>query len=105
MNDELQIGLITIRLSARAKRKNMKSSQNIVNANLNFDEDSLKGDYSNVALLVLLYMMQGVISGIGYALPLILLNKGNTYEDQAIFSLANYPFTGECGVVGELDNL
>lgn len=81
----------------------MKSSQDTVNSNLNFDEDSLKGDYSNVALLVLLYMMQGVISGIGYALPLILLNKGNTYEDQAIFSLANYPFTGECGVVGELD--
>jgi MFS transporter, PAT family, solute carrier family 33 (acetyl-CoA transportor), member 1 len=66
-----------------------------ITRNINFDGESLRGDYSNVALLVLLYTMQGVILGVGYAFPIILHNKGNSYEDQAIFSLAFYPATGE----------
>ncbi|RWS08540.1 acetyl-coenzyme A transporter 1-like protein [Dinothrombium tinctorium] len=53
----------------------------------------LKGDYLNLFLLLILYFMQGIPIGIGEVIPLILVNKGVTYDKQALFSLAAWPFS------------
>lgn len=66
-----------------------------MNKKIDNESLSLSGDYSNVALIILLYIMQGILIGVGYSLPIILHNKGNSFEDQAIFSLVFYPATGE----------
>lgn len=61
-----------------------------------FDEHekpNLSGDYGNIAILTLLYLMQGIPLGITYSMPFILQNKGVSYKDQAAFSFAFYPFT------------
>lgn len=43
----------------------------------------LKGDWTNVFILLLLYIMQGLPLGISSAIPLLMQNKpGVTYGDQ-----------------------
>lgn len=54
---------------------------------------NLKGDYGNVAILLFLYILQGIPLGISSAVRLLLQNRGVSYKDQALFSLASYPFT------------
>jgi len=44
---------------------------------------NLKGDWSNIFLLLFLYMMQGIPLGLVHAIPLFLQSKQNvTYKDQ-----------------------
>lgn len=54
---------------------------------------NLNGDRANVVLLTFLYCMQGVVSGLSAAMPLLLQNYGATYTEQAYFSMAVWPFS------------
>ena len=51
------------------------------------------GDFGNIALLVLLYVLQGVPMGISASVSFILQEKGATLSEQGIFSLASWPFS------------
>ena len=57
------------------------------------EESNLKGDYQNVAILLFLYILQGIPLGISSAVRILLQNRGVSYKEQALFSLAAYPFT------------
>lgn len=59
------------------------------------EKANLKGDYRNMALLLGLYFLQGTISGITTAIPILLQNRGVSYKQQALFSIAQYPFSRE----------
>lgn len=59
------------------------------------EESNLKGDYRNVAILLFLYILQGIPLGISSAVRILLQNRGVSYKEQAIFSLAAYPFTSK----------
>ena len=53
----------------------------------------LEGDYFNVAILLLLYTLQGVPMGLSASVPLILQEKGATFLQQAQFDVVSYPFS------------
>lgn len=53
----------------------------------------LKGDRLNIALLLFLYILQGIPLGLGGSIPLILQNSKISYKDQAVFSFAHWPFS------------
>lgn len=47
------------------------------------DEPNLRGDWSNICLLLLLYTMQGLQLGLTYVIPILLQsNKNVSYQDQ-----------------------
>jgi len=53
----------------------------------------LKGDRLNIALLMLLYVLQGIPLGISSSIPYLLQSRHITYKEQAMFSLASWPFS------------
>ena len=53
----------------------------------------LEGDKLHVLMLFLLYVLQGIPTGLYKAIPLILTNRGVPYTDQALFSIAYYPYS------------
>ena len=55
----------------------------------------LRGDYHNVALLLLLYTLQGIPMGFAAAVPLILKERGASFSDIALFSICNVPFSAK----------
>ena len=61
----------------------------------NDDEEkaNLEGDYYNVALLLLLYVLQGIPLGMAGSIPMILQNKNISYKQQAMFSFVYWPFS------------
>nr|XP_027202447.1 acetyl-coenzyme A transporter 1-like [Dermatophagoides pteronyssinus] len=54
---------------------------------------NLKGDYMNIAILLFLYLLQGIPLGLISGIPLIMMNRGIDYSDQAIFSFSMWPFS------------
>ncbi|KAB0800755.1 hypothetical protein PPYR_06494 [Photinus pyralis] len=54
---------------------------------------NIKGDETNIALLLFLYTLQGIPLGLSAAIPMILQNRGVTYKEQAEFSFVNWPFS------------
>lgn len=66
------------------------------NAKCKSDEDgksNLEGDYQNVALLLFLYVLQGIPLGMAGSIPMILQNKNVSYKQQAMFSFVYWPFS------------
>lgn len=59
------------------------------------EQPNLIGDYRNVALLLLLYTMQGVPQGIGLAIPILLQSRFVSYTDQAEFSISYFPYSSK----------
>lgn len=57
------------------------------------EESDLRGDYGNVAILLFLYILQGIPLGISSAVRILLTNRGVSYKEQSLFSFAAYPFT------------
>nr|XP_022335434.1 acetyl-coenzyme A transporter 1-like [Crassostrea virginica] len=57
------------------------------------DDRGLKGDYSNVAVLMFLYILQGIPLGVAGSVPMLLQSRGVSYKDQAIFSFVFWPFS------------
>lgn len=54
---------------------------------------NLHGDYLNISLLLLLYILQGIPIGLISSIPFLLVNRGISYSQQAIFSFAIWPFS------------
>ena len=57
------------------------------------DSDSLKGDRLNIALLMFLYILQGIPLGIAASVPYLLQGRHVNYKDQAVFSFVSWPFS------------
>ncbi|KAJ6648485.1 Acetyl-coenzyme A transporter 1 [Pseudolycoriella hygida] len=57
----------------------------------NHGKMDLKGDHGNIAILLLLYLLQGVPLGISGSVPILLQNRGISYVQQAGFTFAFYP--------------
>lgn len=57
------------------------------------EKANLEGDYNNVALLLLLYVLQGIPLGMAASIPMILQNKKVNYKQQAMFSFVYWPFS------------
>jgi MFS transporter, PAT family, solute carrier family 33 (acetyl-CoA transportor), member 1 len=73
--------------------KKDKSDRKVESLVENEEKSNLKGDYGNMALLLSLYFLQGTISGLTAAIPILLQNRGVSYKQQALFSVAQYPFS------------
>ncbi|KAG5681680.1 hypothetical protein PVAND_011093 [Polypedilum vanderplanki] len=65
----------------------VKQDENVI------EKSNLKGDRRNFAFLILLYVLQGVPQGISVAIPILLQNRGVSYNDQAEFSISYFPFS------------
>ncbi|TRY69596.1 hypothetical protein TCAL_04103 [Tigriopus californicus] len=57
------------------------------------EKKGIKGDELNVAVLLFLYVLQGIPLGLAAAIPLLLTNRHVSYKDQAQFSFAYWPFS------------
>ena len=57
------------------------------------DKPNMRQDRSSIALLLLLYVLQGIPLGLAGSIPLILQSRHVAYKDQAIFSFAFWPFS------------
>uniref|UniRef100_A0A671M863 Acetyl-coenzyme A transporter 1 n=1 Tax=Sinocyclocheilus anshuiensis TaxID=1608454 RepID=A0A671M863_9TELE len=53
----------------------------------------IKGELANVALLLFLYVLQGIPLGLAGSIPLIMQSKNVSYKDQAYFSFVFWPFS------------
>jgi PAT family acetyl-CoA transporter-like MFS transporter 1 len=53
----------------------------------------LEGDYGNVALLLFLYLLQGIPLGVAGSVPMLLQSRNVSYKDQAVFSFVFWPFS------------
>jgi PAT family acetyl-CoA transporter-like MFS transporter 1 len=53
----------------------------------------LRKDVKSILLLFLLYILQGVPLGLILTVPFLLQSKGVSYQEQAKFSLAFWPFS------------
>ena len=65
------------------------------NVKLQSMKTNLHGDYGNIVILLMLYMMQGVPFGIMHSLPMILQKRGVSYKDQAGLSFSHWPFASK----------
>eukprot|EP00041_Stephanoeca_diplocostata_P011687 m.193317 g.193317 ORF g.193317 m.193317 type:complete len:553 (+) comp18631_c1_seq1:103-1761(+) len=57
--------------------------------------DTVKDDYPNIALLTLLYTLQGIPMGFSAAVPLILKEREASFSDIALFSASYLPFSAK----------
>jgi len=55
--------------------------------------EELKGDRLDLMLLLFLYTLQGLPIGLAESIPLLLSERGVSYEDQAQFNSVFYPFS------------
>jgi len=53
----------------------------------------LEGDRLNVALLMFLYVLQGIPLGIAASIPYLLTSRHISYKEQAMFSFVFWPFS------------
>lgn len=53
----------------------------------------ISNDRQNIAVLFLLYLLQGIPLGLTSAIPMLLQNRGASYKEQAEFSFAGWPFS------------
>ncbi|CAG5108819.1 Similar to Slc33a1: Acetyl-coenzyme A transporter 1 (Mus musculus) [Cotesia congregata] len=77
------------------KRKiDKEDSENgqVVDSNIAEDSD-IRGDEGNIALLLFLYLLQGIPLGLCSAMPMILQNRHISYKQQAEFSFVQWPFS------------
>ncbi|GBG27796.1 Acetyl-coenzyme A transporter 1 [Hondaea fermentalgiana] len=63
------------------------------NAGTETDKRGLQGDYVNVAILLVLYTLQGVPLGLSQTMDLILQEKRLSFEQQGIFSSVSWPYS------------
>jgi hypothetical protein len=56
-------------------------------------EPSLRGEWWNMWLLLTLYFLQGIPIGLASSIPLLLLSRGASYADQALYSFSSYPYS------------
>ena len=74
-NERRQANLLSTDMPPRSKRGNWKKDQ------------------GSIALLLFLYLLQGIPLGMAGAIPLILQTYGASWSQQATFSFASWPFS------------
>lgn len=57
------------------------------------NQKGLKGDYGSIALLMFLYILQGIPLGLGGSIPMLLTSRQVSYKEQALFSFVYWPFS------------
>lgn len=57
------------------------------------EKTDIRGDRRNIAILLFLYILQGIPLGLIAAIPMLLQNRGASYKQQAEFSFAYWPFS------------
>lgn len=57
------------------------------------EEEEGKRDRFNIAVLVFLYVLQGIPLGLSGSIPLILSSRHVSYKEQAMFSFVYWPFS------------
>ncbi|EDV96397.1 acetyl-coenzyme A transporter 1 [Drosophila grimshawi] len=57
------------------------------------EKPDIRGDRRNIAILLFLYILQGIPIGLIAAVPMLLQNRGASYKQQAEFSFAYWPFS------------
>lgn len=80
-------------LESATKEISTQLDKNDLDSEEQQEQPNLQGDRANVILLTFLYFMQGIVSGLSAAMPLLLQNYGATYTQQAQFSIAVWPFS------------
>uniref|UniRef100_A0A023GL28 Putative acetyl-coa transporter n=1 Tax=Amblyomma triste TaxID=251400 RepID=A0A023GL28_AMBTT len=53
----------------------------------------VREEWRSIALLLFLYVLQGIPLGLGSAVPLLLQNRHVSYKEQALFSFVSWPFS------------
>ena len=59
----------------------------------NYEKPDLTGDKASIALLVFLYVLQGVPLGLAGSIPMLLQAKKVSYKQQAMFSFVYWPYS------------
>lgn len=83
-------------LKKRGKEGNNSVSLSVANnshPDIKHGHTSLRGDRGNLALLVFLYVLQGIPLGLIGSVPMLLQNRKVSYREQAEFSLVYWPFS------------
>ncbi|XP_015124248.1 acetyl-coenzyme A transporter 1 [Diachasma alloeum] len=78
------------------KRKNGRQDSieyGQLGANDYHEPGNVRGDEGNIALLLFLYLLQGIPLGLCSAIPMILQNSHISYKQQAEFSFVLWPFS------------
>ncbi|XP_011501252.1 PREDICTED: acetyl-coenzyme A transporter 1 [Ceratosolen solmsi marchali] len=57
------------------------------------ERGSIKGDENNIAILLFLYLCQGIPLGLCSSIPMLLQNHRVSYKQQAEFSFVTWPFS------------
>ncbi|CAH1397550.1 unnamed protein product [Nezara viridula] len=76
---------------SEVRRRQLQSTESLNSVMV--DISNIRGDEWNIALLLLLYLLQGIPLGLAAALPMILQNRGASFKQQAAFSFATWPFS------------
>lgn len=72
----------TIRSRSVARTSNINEKEVTEDVDTTDDHPSLRDDKWNVALLLFLYLLQGIPLGLSAAVPIILQDRHISYEDQ-----------------------
>eukprot|EP01147_Barroeca_monosierra_P001535 gene1535-4685_t len=56
-------------------------------------EQWISSRYKNLALLVVLYTLQGIPMGLAASIPLLLQERKANYGAQALYTLTSWPFS------------
>ncbi|XP_017766553.1 PREDICTED: acetyl-coenzyme A transporter 1 isoform X2 [Eufriesea mexicana] len=57
------------------------------------ERSDLRGDENNIAILLFLYLLQGIPLGLCGSIPMLLQNRDVSYRQQAEFSFVQWPFS------------
>lgn len=57
------------------------------------EKQNVRKDLHNIALLMFLYLLQGIPLGLSGSIPFILSSRKVSYADQGTFSFALWPFS------------
>jgi len=79
--------------NARGKRGGKRKDTNAAQNQSQKRHLDLSGDKLNICLLLLLYTLQGVPMGLSSTVAFSLTEKGASFADQGVFSLASWPFS------------
>ncbi|XP_038062016.1 acetyl-coenzyme A transporter 1-like [Patiria miniata] len=70
-----------------------RSTPSREDTDIEMEAEGLKGDYSSIFLLLLLYVLQGIPLGLAGSIPLVLQSRKISYSMQAVFSFVYWPFS------------
>ncbi|XP_062129569.1 acetyl-coenzyme A transporter 1 [Drosophila sulfurigaster albostrigata] len=85
-------------MSTKRRRRRNSESNDLIESTSPTGQDEheksdLRGDKRNIAVLLFLYILQGIPIGLIAAVPMLLQNRGASYKQQAEFSFAYWPFS------------